>query len=452
MADFGRRMWEPRAPQHPSSEIRHPTSSLCLRGSQRGVATVYFQLLTVVFLGLLVMAVDFGRLYLIQGELQTAAEAAALAAAMQLVGTANAAPQPNPQVTASFDSRTGNDNRFNLRQNQLGPSGASALVTTTDVNYFSTLADAMANINAAPGSGIDWGTGAYPKYVRVQITAEAPVVFVPLLTRDSTLPTITVSAVAGISAPMCSASGIDGLGVVAVDAGSDASNYGFAPGHFYTLSMTPSQSPLPGTESTVLQYVILDHFPSGTQGLGPDASLFELAAGGTLNSLGLTPPGSISIESSEIAYPNGIALEVSPNSVGRDILCGLNVRFGVNPSQNDACASDEFAALWEMFRADTNRGGETADSTGLQNYAVEYDGNLRRVLTMAVVDAADTLTVMNFRQFLIEPADAGAEGLDPSLANGAFRAQYIGSPVPLRSGAIGGSCTVSSGVGRVVLH
>jgi len=448
-------MWEPRAPQHPSSEIRHPTSSLCLRGSQRGVATVYFLLFTVVFLGLLVMAVDFGRLYLIQGELQTAAEAAALAAAMQLVGTANAAPQPNPQVTASFDSRTGNDNRFNLRQNQLGPSGASALVTTTDINYFSTLADAIANINAAPGSGIDWGTGAYPKYVRVQITAEAPVVFVPLLTRDSTLPTITVSAVAGISAPMCSASGIDGLGVVAVDAGSDASNYGFAPGHFYTLSMTPSQSPLPGTESTVLQYVILDHFPSGTQGLDLDASLFELAAGGTSNSAGLMPPGSISIESSEIAYPNGVALEGSTNSVGRDILCGLNVRFGVNPSQNDVCAniaSGEFAGLWDLFRADTNRGGETADSTGLQNYAVEYDGNLRRVLTMAVVDAADTLTVMNFRQFLIEPADAGAEGLDPSLANGAFRAQYIGSPVPLRSGAIGGSCSVSSGVGRVVLH
>jgi len=256
---------------------------------------------------------------------------------------------------------------------------------------------------------------------------------------------------------MCSASGIDGLAVVALNTDSDPANvnYDFVPGHFYTLSMTPSQSPLPGTESTVLQYVILDHFPSGTQGLDLDASLFELAAGGTFNSPGLMPPGSISIESSEIAYPNGVALEVSPNSVGRDILCGLNVRFGVNPSQNDACAniaSGEFAGLWDLFRADTNRGGETADSTGLQNYAVEYDGNLRRVLTMAVVDAADTLTVMNFRQFLIEPADAGAEGLDPSLANGAFRAQYIGSPVPLRSGAIGGSCSVSSGVGRVVLH
>lgn len=456
-------MAETRAPQRPPSDIRHPKSSLCLCGSlpfvtknERGVATVYFLLFTLVFLGLLVMAVDFGRLYLIQGELQTAADAAALAGAMRLVGTANAAPQPNPQVTASFDSTTGNDNRFNLRQNQIGSSSASSLVTTTEVNYFSTLADAMANVNAAPGSGIDWTSGVYPKYVRVQITAQAPVVFVPLLTRDfSTLPTITASAVAGISAPMCSASGIEGLAVVALDAASDPSNYGFLPGDFYTLSLTTSQPALPGTEATVLQYAILDHFPSGTQGLDLDASLFELGAGGISNSPGLTRPGNITVDAVEIGYPNGAtAIQGSTSTVGQDILCGLNVRFGIDPSQNVCAniAAGEFADLWLQFRADIPLVGETADSTGLQDYAMEYDGNLRRVLTMAVVDAADTLTVLNFRQFLIEPADAVTGGLDPSLTTGAFRAQYIGAPVPLRSGAIGGACSVSSGVGRIVLH
>src|SRR6202040_4078869 len=59
-----------------------------LRGANRGAVTVYFLLFSVAFFGLLVMATDFGRLYLIQGELQTAAEAAALAAATQLTGTA----------------------------------------------------------------------------------------------------------------------------------------------------------------------------------------------------------------------------------------------------------------------------------------------------------------------------------------------------------------------------
>src|SRR5206468_7554372 len=64
------------------------------RANQRGATTVYFALFTLVALGLLVMATDVGRLYLIQGELQTAADAAALAAATQLVGTINAATQP----------------------------------------------------------------------------------------------------------------------------------------------------------------------------------------------------------------------------------------------------------------------------------------------------------------------------------------------------------------------
>jgi Flp pilus assembly protein TadG len=420
----------------------------------RGVATIYFLLLTLVLFGFMVMAVDFGRLYLIQGELQTAADAAALAAATRLVGAAQIAAQAGDQVTASFDSASGNDNRFNLRQNPICQTCASSLVTTTDVSYFSTLTDAITNVFGAPGSGAD------SRYVRVQITTQAPIVFVPLLTRDfGTLPTVTTAAVAGLSSPMCTASGIDGLAVVAVDADPDPANvnYGFVPGSFYTLSRT-AQAALPGTESTVLPYVILDHFPAGIPGLDLDASLFELGAGGISNSAGLTPPGNITVNAVETAYPNGVALEGMTGTAGQDILCGLNVRFGVNPSANTCIniAGGEFVEVLTdapaLNRADTDLGDGAADSTGLQDYATEYHGNLRRILTMAVVDAAGTLSVLNFRQFLLEPVDAATQGLNPSLATGAFRAQYIGAPVPLRSGAIGGLCNVSSGVGRIVLH
>src|SRR5207253_1537962 len=96
-----------------------------------GAATIYFVMFTIVILGFLVMATDVGRMYLIQGELQTAADAAALASAMRLVGTANAALHASDLVTASFDSTTGNDNRFNLRMNQIGVSGGAGLVTET---------------------------------------------------------------------------------------------------------------------------------------------------------------------------------------------------------------------------------------------------------------------------------------------------------------------------------
>ena len=73
---------------------------------------------------------------------------------------------------------------------------------------------------------------------------------------------------------------------------------------------------------------------------------------------------------------------------------------------------------------------------------------------MAVLDSADALTVLNFRQFLLEMTGAAniAQGLNTNTANGALRAQYIGSPVPIRNGNVGGACRVTGGVGRVVLH
>jgi len=436
---------------------------LCLCGSQRGATTVYFLLFTLVSLGLLVMAVDFGRLYLIQGELQTAADAAALASATRLIGTANA-PLQADQMTAAFDSNTGSDNRFNLRQSQIGVNGGAGLATTTDVNYFSTLLDALANSNGGKRSGVDWSTGMYPKYARVQITAQAPVLFVPLLTRAfGSLPTVTAAAVAGVSAPVCTACGIDGLAVLDQGGGTDAVNYGFVPGSFYTLYLTPSQqtpnapvnpAPLAGTEASV-QYVILNHVPSGLQDLDLDSSLFQLGAGGISRSPGLTPPGTISAENTETGYPD-LQDNTSPGAtVGRDILCGLNVRFNVDPSLNICGNLDggAFNDLSSRFSADTDPGGETyAAGAGLQDYAMEYDGNLRRILTLAVVDSTDTLSVLNFRQFLIEMSANTTQGLDPALVSGAFRVQYIGAVVPLRCGGVGGMCSISSGIGRVVLH
>ena len=449
----------------PTSEIRHPKSEMRLwirRAS--GAATVYFVLFTLVFAGLLVMATDIARLYLIQGELQAAADAAALAAASRLVGTTNSTLHAGDQVTASFDSTTGNDNRFNLRMNQIGAAGN--LATTTDMDFFSILVDARANVNGGQSEGIDWGSGNYPKYVRVQVTAQAPVLFLPLLTRAfGSLPTVTAAAVAGISAPMCTACGIEGLAVVDQSGGADPINYGFVPGDFYTLYLTTSQqspntpttpAPLAGTESAV-EYVILNHIPNGLSDLDLDGTLFELGAAGISSSSGLEPPGSISVDTTEVGYVDLSGNTGAGTTVGRDILCGLNVRFGVDAAEN-VCGtvnSSEFAELAPLFipDTDTNLSGDTNTlGFGLQDFATEYDGNLRRILTLAVIDSTDTLSVLNFRQFLIEMSANVTQGLDPNLASGAFRAQYIGTPVLLRCGGIGGMCSLSQGVGKVVLH
>src|SRR5207244_12671317 len=106
--------------------------------------------------------------------------------------------------------------------------------------------------------------------------------------------------------------------------------------------------------------------------------------------------------------------------------------------------------------SDTDARAVASGSDSQQDFASDYwqdcTCNCRRILTIPVVDAADTLTVLNFRQFLLEPSSTVAQGVDPTVANGSFRVQYIGAPVPVRSGPLGGSCRVSIRGGRAVLH
>lgn len=439
-------------------------------GHQRGAASIYVLLLLVfVIFSFLVMAVDVGRLYLVQAELQTAAEAGALAAATRLWGTASSDVHAGDQVTTAFDTTTGNENRFNLRISQLGVPGTD-LVTEILVDYFSTLADAQVNTNGGQ-------SGADAKYARVEVRAETPVLFTRFLSPDrEPRQRVAAAAVAGLSSPVCTACGIEALAVVPPDT-TDEENYGFAPGEYYTLYLTPSQQrpnlpacpspppppPMEGTsDAVVVEYILLNHIAAGPE-TDLDGELFRLAAGAMANTADLDPPGSISIGSEELAKPDlQGATCPEANSVGRDFLCGLNTRFGVDPAEN-ACASIEGASdLAALYPADSDVGTADADSETadtLQNYAVDYDGNLRRVLTVTVVDAADTLSVLNFRQFLIEnsPTVPGVNPLNPNPLNpgsftGAFRAQYIGRPVPLRCGGVGGSCSVAFGVGRTVLH
>jgi hypothetical protein len=65
------------------------------------------------------------------------------------------------------------------------------------------------------------------------------------------------------------------------------------------------------------------------------------------------------------------------------------------------------------------------------------------------------MTVLGFRQFLLEPNTDGSFP-DPADVNGRFIVQYIGSPAPVKQGyfddRFGLSCQVSSGPGKVVLH
>jgi hypothetical protein len=131
-------------------------------------------------------------------------------------------------------------------------------------------------------------------------------------------------------------------------------------------------------------------------------------------------------------------------------LCGVNVRFGVDPTTNACSTIPSVATLAPVYPPDFDTDpGET-----LQDYQTIYSGNARRVITAAVVDASSTLNVLNFRQFLIaaDSTTGGVTVTGTAATRGEMPAQYIGTPVPVRLGTTAGACGITTGVGRLVLY
>ncbi len=430
-----------------------------LQGSkERGQATVWvLLLLTTMILGGAAMAVDLGRMYTIQSEIQTIADASAMAAATRMIGTTNSTVNALVTGLAPLDPTTGNDNRFNLHQNSI--IGSSDLAVTMNQDYFNLLLDAQ---NVSNGGQ----AGSQALYVRVDVNVESPAIFLQFLNPTLTSkPQVHAAAIAGVGGPLCAVSGSDDIAVTAADS-SDTQDYGFVPGAYYTLYLTCAQEtpapagclvavrtlPLLAGTTDKIEYTILNHTPNGTAAdLG--GMLFEVGAtvdnpAGDTNA-GTT--GTISITSADTAMaiqtPGTAAV-----TAGRDFLCGMNVRFGdpVDPTTNVCGSITDVATLAAAYPPDSDPGPSDGS---LQDYQNDYQGNTRRVITAAVVDASSTLNILNFRQFLIE-ADSSGPGLvvtGAQATRGEMRVQYIGTPVPVRLGTTAGSCAITRGVGRLVL-
>ena len=78
----------------------------------------------------------------------------------------------------------------------------------------------------------------------------------------------------------------------------------------------------------VAPYVVLNHLPAGGGNLDIDAQMFVMGASGISRSENVTA------ETMEVVYPDLVGNVAAP--VGQDILCGLNTRFGVDPSRMSA--------------------------------------------------------------------------------------------------------------------
>jgi hypothetical protein len=301
---------------------------------------------------------------------------------------------------------------------------------------------------------------------------DAPTLFLAYISNgNNTRPQVRTASIAGIGAPLCTVSGSDDIAVTAVDP-TDANDYGFIPGNYYTMYLTLSQqSPnlaacraavpalLTGTVGAA-EYTILNHTPAG-QPVDPDGELFLLGATG-INPAGSadgTTTGSITVGTVDTAMPGIAGTTCATATAARDYMCGINVRFGIDPTLVTSCSAiNNVGTLAASYPPDVDPG--PVDGS-LQDYPQligdpPYLGNARRVITAAIVDASATLTVLNFRQFLIEADPSGnGPGVNVSTGavfRGAMRAQYIGVPVPVKLGSNAGFCQITRGVGKLVLY
>lgn len=413
-----------------------------------------------VLFGLMGFALDLGRLYLVRGELHQAANAMALAAASQLIGTNASLDNATAAANRMLDDTNGTANKFNFGSLVAGASGGP-LTSSVNPAFFSTYADAT----AALGNGAD---GTTATFAQINITADAPLLFWSLLPGgESRRTTVAARAVAGVSAPLCTACGTEPFAVAALDAG-DTANFGFgdpAAGQLYTFAFqctgTTVVPALPGT-NTVVRYGLLSRNDTASV-YDESQQLYRAGFSGVAASTAPNPTGSAVPLACFAINDASETMWLSPNLCGTaragvpQALCGLYSRFD-NASPPDICNAN-VTGFTELASSNIQ---DTDPYTGIADPYSAYIGNGRRVITVPVVnvlpqDVVSTMTVLGFRQFLLEPNQDGTL-LNPGDNFGRFVVQYIGNPVPLRQGWFDDrfqlACPLGgfSGPGKVVLH
>jgi Flp pilus assembly protein TadG len=440
------------------SALVFPSCKGAVRSRAGALSIQFLVILVPVLLGFMGFAVDLGRLYLIRGELNQAASAMALAAAAKLNGTIAATDSATAAAQSTLDNGLGDANAYNFGSLLVGQGNALLTSVVQQPAYFQNLSDAVATLGqTGVASGAD---GTTARHAVINLNADAPLLFWSLLTVGQSRKTnIAAAAIAGISAPVCTACGIEPYAIGPVNA-SDPVDFGYVSGTMYTFGMTCTGAVpalLPGTTVRV-PYLIIDRFNTSLA-FTEDQQLFRVGANGLIPST--TPSQSCSIIGTTeniwaTATPIACAA-ATPNASVEDAMCGLSSRL-TDPTQITACttAVSDIADLATGYTADTDSLTET-DYTS-------YTGNNRRVITLPVVDALTTtpatMNVLGFRQFLLEPtttSTASPQANIPTDGNGRFAALYIGSLVPVKQGSLTEaglniSCGIQNGPGKVVLH
>jgi Flp pilus assembly protein TadG len=423
------------------------------RRSERGASALWLAVIFVpVLLGLAGFALDLGMLYSAKGELKTAASAMAIAAAQNLIGTDAATGAAQTAAMATVQGVGGPANKYNFQGLAIGQTTGGLNSVISDPAYYSDAADAIASTTPS-GAEV---AGAQAKYVRMTVSGDTPLIFWGLLPVAATRKlSVTATAVAGVSAPLCLACGIEPFTVAAPNQ-SDTTDFGLVPGTIYsfayscTVVAAPGLPPSPpppvlGGASQTLTYLLINRLDPNAAVFPDETSQAYRDAAGGLPGNTNTAQACFRINNTESmwvdAAVNRCGVPVAP--VITSLVCGLDARF--ESSAPAACANVVgIDTLSTIYTPDT-------DITSYTTYT-DYTGSGRRIVTIPIVDAlnATSMTVLGFRQFLLEP-NSGATDITTGDIYGRFLAMYIGSVAPVPQGRFDG-CTISAGPGKVVLH
>ena len=420
-------------------------------------------ILVPVIFGFMGFALDLGRLYLIKGELNQAANTMALAAAQQLNGSSNALANATTAAQQSLDNSLGTANMYNFGSLLIGQTNGNLVSALNPPAYFAAAGDAL----GTSGNGqADAGTA---HYAQITILSDAPLLFWGLLpVAQSRKTSVGAIATAGLSAPLCTGCGIVPIAVPALNT-ADPVDFGFDSSYstvyslYYDCTGTPVPTALAGTTVPV-PYVLFNRYDTasalaeGDQLFVDDAQGLPPSVDPTPNAVTADPTTPLNcsnvgdLEQFWASAPATSCTSRAANSSVEAALCGIYSRLDY-PSNQGICATvvPDLASLSNYLPDLDLAAGETPPY-------FNYIGDGRRIVTAAIVDGAgSTMTVLGFRQFLIEPNPDGTF-FSPTDPNGRFPALYIGYPAPLQQGWFdtrhAASCPIGSlnGPGKVVLH
>jgi Flp pilus assembly protein TadG len=405
-------------------------------------------ILVPVVCALIGFALDLGILYSVKGELKAGASAMALAAAQQLIGTDMATAGATAAGQLTIENASSFGNKYYFHGLPIGQTTGSLTSVVSDPAYYATAADALASGSAAAGES----TSAQAKYVRVSISGQTQLLFwsfLPIVS-DRNI-NVLATAVAGISAPLCQACGIEPLAVAALNQ-SDTMDFGFTIGTKYSFTYLCNLAagtvlpPVLAGASQLISYVLLNRLDPSALVFSDESSQAYRDGAGGLPGNSNSAQACFRVNNTESIWVNAVvnACNMSVASVVSDTLCGLDTRFeSATPTGCGGIVGVD--TLSTVYQPDTDPNDH--------DVYTDYTGNGRRILTIPIVDTVSSgsnMVVLGFRQFLLIPIQ-GALDINPSDMFGRFVAMYIGSVAPLSQGRFDG-CQQTAGPGKVVLH